>query len=687
MVLMARLAGHFGRASIPGGGKRVQMATQLRKLTIVTFLMTLLVVMTSATTAFASLSTSYAPIIGSGSSFAGPEVLDWQTNTSLSPYNLNVNFTPTNSSDGRFSFANQTIDFGVTDIRYQPFPYDTKSPQFPFMYVPVTAGGLAFMYHINGLDGTLQLSSYSACSIFTGYAKYWDDPVIKADNPHLNLPHIRIFPVTRSDLAGTNYVFEEYCIDEQPALWAAFIASVEHVVGQNGDLSATEPRSDWPLFPGSIPVNGSATAADTVAGATSNGYITAVETAYALQRHFPVASVKNASGDYTQPTPVDVASALAYATQLPDGTHVLDFNGLGPHVYNPSTYSYLLTPTTGWNAAKGATLSAFVNYALTVGQQKATEIGYASLGLSLEQYGARQVQNNVPGAVPLTAVEQAAYATGDFTVAEVQAGDTTPGGGVATTTTTTTIPKKIVTTTTTTVPKKSTTTTTVPKTTTTTTIPKSTTTTTVPKKNVTTTTVPKKNVTTTTVPKKNVTTTTVPRRNVTTTTVPKRSTTPTTVPKRNVTTTTIPKRSTTPTTVPKRSTTTTTIPKKIVTTTTIPKRIVTTTVPKRSTTATTVPKRSTTATTVPNGATTTTVPNSATTTTVPNNATTTTVANSATTTTVANSGDSSAAVTLPGESSSLPTTGGYQTGIALGGGILIIAGELVRRRLRRRRKR
>ena len=74
------------------------------------------------------------------------------------------------------------------------------------------------------------------------------------------------------------------------------------------------------------------------------------------------------------PTPVDVASALAYATQLPNGTHELDFNGLGPHVYNPSTYSYLLTPTTGWSPSKGATMSAWVNYALTLGQQKAPSV-------------------------------------------------------------------------------------------------------------------------------------------------------------------------------------------------------------------------------------------------------------------------------------------------------------------------
>ena len=63
--------------------------------------------------------------------------------------------------------------------------------------------------------------------------------------------------------------------------------------------------------------------------------------------------MKNASGDYTPPSPVDVASALAYATQLPNGTHQLNFNGVGPHVYNPSTYSYLLDADDGLVGLQG----------------------------------------------------------------------------------------------------------------------------------------------------------------------------------------------------------------------------------------------------------------------------------------------------------------------------------------------
>ena len=33
---------------------------------------------------------------------------------------------------------------------------------------------------------------------------------------------LSVKPVTVSDPAGTNFVLEEYCIDEQPAVWATY---------------------------------------------------------------------------------------------------------------------------------------------------------------------------------------------------------------------------------------------------------------------------------------------------------------------------------------------------------------------------------------------------------------------------------------------------------------------------------
>lgn len=382
--------------------------------------------------------TTPAPISGSGSSFASPAINSWVHAVASSPYSLSLNWAPSNSGTGRYEFTNQTIDFAVSDIGYVGNT-DTTPPSFPFNFIPITAGGIAFMYDVPGLSKQLQLSSLTACELLTGGITNWNDAKIAADNPGVSLPNLPVIPVTESDSAGTNYVLEEWCITEQPAVWAAFVQAQDSQSGGPTDgvaLSATSPNSNWPGIHGGIDDSTTTSVANDVAARA--GGIGAVQVKYAQEESGfggtdptkNVALVKNASGDYTAPTPTDVASALAYASQLPNGTHQLNFNGAGPHVYNPSTYSYLLTPTTGWSSSKGDTMSQFVNYVLTLGQQAAPSFGYASLGLSLEQYGITAVQHNVPGAVAPTAAEAAAYSCGDLTPAEVAAGQTTPTCGV-----------------------------------------------------------------------------------------------------------------------------------------------------------------------------------------------------------------------------------------------------------------
>jgi ABC-type phosphate transport system substrate-binding protein len=391
-----------------------------------------------ATVGTGAASAAGASLNGSGSSFAAPAVESWVGNVQDAPYSLTLNYSSSNSGQGRYEFTNQTTDFAVSDTGYVSGTIGTTPPSFPFIFVPITAAGVAFMYNVPGLTKTLQLSSYTACAALTGGISNWDDSNIAKDNPGVSLPNLPIVPVTESDAAGTNYVLQEWCIDEQPALWASFVHEQESQPGGVTDgvpLSATAPTSNWPGVENGLDESSTTTVAGNVA--SNPGAIGIVQLQYATDLGFGtsnpakgVASVLNASGDYTQPTPVDVASALAYAKQLPDGTHVLDFNGAGPHVYNPSTYSYLLTPTTGWPATKGATMSAFVNYVLTLGQEGAPKIGYASLGLSLEQYGINAVTADVPGAVAPTKAEDAGYACGDLTPSEVAAGQTTPTCGV-----------------------------------------------------------------------------------------------------------------------------------------------------------------------------------------------------------------------------------------------------------------
>ena len=350
----------------------------------------LLVAIGAISTTASTASATTTQLNGVGSSFAAPAIEDFTDTVRSAPYDLNVNYTSTSSGDGRYEFANQTADFGLSDILYGLGSTDTQAPSFPFIYVPVTGAGVAFMYNIPGLTQTLRLSSYTACGLLTEGITNWDDPALAIDNPGVTLPNLSVRPVTESDSAGTNFALESWCITEQPALWAAFANAQNHQSGGPSDgvaISATVPNANWPGLPNGLDQQSTSGVAGNVA--TNAGAIGAVQAKYATSLGYGpttpahgIASVKNASGDFTQPTPLGVTSALAYATQLANGSAQLDFNGTGANVYNPSTYSYLLVKTTGSDPTKGAIMSAFINYALTLGQAASPNFGYGTLGLS-----------------------------------------------------------------------------------------------------------------------------------------------------------------------------------------------------------------------------------------------------------------------------------------------------------------
>ena len=291
------------------------------------------------------------------------------------------------------------------------------------------------MYNIPGLSQTLQLTSYTACLAMTGQVTNWDDPVFHENgaNAGITLPNLPILPVTESDPAGINLTMEQYCIDEQPAAWAQYAQNMEALgVPPSGvPISATTAGANWEATGNGYDEQSSSAVASNVA--SDGGAIGFVEENYATNEGFSgsnpargVAAVENASGDFTLPTPVDATSTLAYATTQSDGLVQFNFDGIGPNVYNPSMVSYLLTPTTGWSLSKGDTMSQFVDFALTLGQQEALKFGYASLGQNLEQYGLGTAQGDIPGAVPETSAELAVC---DLTISEVQAGETTPTCG------------------------------------------------------------------------------------------------------------------------------------------------------------------------------------------------------------------------------------------------------------------
>jgi len=353
-----------------------------------------------------------APIGGGGSSFAQLEIEQWRADVARPPYSLKVDYQAAGSTFGRQKYLAGQLDFGQSDITFQPEEANAvaASPRRNFVYVPISAGGLGFMYNLTGKDGqrikNLKLSQESVCRAFTEDGIYWDDPAIVAENspgPGPNLPHEQIHPVVRSDGSGTSYVFSAFCIANVPAVWQRFISLILQVARDTGsaEFLAGRPTSQWPSGYGQAQAQ---FAADGVADFVANDVsgrnaITYNEAGFAIERGLPNAAIRNAAGVYHTPDAPNVSVALAYATGRPDGTFTLNYTAPDPDAYFPSTYSYTIAQTTGFDPAKGATLATFLNYAVTKGQERAVPLGYARLSTVLVNLALDQIVK-IPGAPP-----------------------------------------------------------------------------------------------------------------------------------------------------------------------------------------------------------------------------------------------------------------------------------------------
>lgn len=106
---------------------------------------------------------------------------------------MTVDYTPNGSASGLLWFAGGQADFAASEIPYgaQVGSNSNPPPTRGYAYIPDTAGGLAFTYHlsINGqLVNNLRLSGAVIAGIFTNQITVWNDPRIAADNPGLTLP-------------------------------------------------------------------------------------------------------------------------------------------------------------------------------------------------------------------------------------------------------------------------------------------------------------------------------------------------------------------------------------------------------------------------------------------------------------------------------------------------------------------
>jgi phosphate transport system substrate-binding protein len=310
-------------------------------------------------------------ILGAGSSFQDPMEQAWIQGfaSSASPApDVQIQYNPIGSGDGISQFGNGTTNYAGSDVLMSPDEQSAADDQCgsPAIHIPVTAGGVGVTYNLDGVDD-LNLSASTIADIFTGKVKKWNDDEIAGDNPDAELPDSAIHVFTRADDSGTTAVFTAYMSAAAPDEWT--LGSDKHI--------------DWPTGQGKQQSAG-------VAGAVkqTNGGITYVEEAFAEQQGLSLANVKNKSGKYVALDADAVSTALTTATPQSNGandlSYALNFTPSDPKAYPISTVSYVIVCTTYPSSFDSVDeLKGYLDYAVTTGQDTATELGFAPLPASL----------------------------------------------------------------------------------------------------------------------------------------------------------------------------------------------------------------------------------------------------------------------------------------------------------------
>lgn len=310
---------------------------------------------------------SSVTINGAGATFPAPIINEWRLNYTKSNPSVNINYQPIGSGAGIKQLMAKTIDFGASDAPLSAS--QTSNFSAPVVHIPETIGSVVAAYNLPEFAHKgLNFTGAVLADIFQGKVKNWNDPEIKALNPTANLPNQPIVVVHRSDGSGTTFVWTSY-LSKASTDWNT-------TVGHGTSVS-------WPTGLGE---NGNPGVANTVSSTPyAIGY---VELAYALTSHLNYGFIKNAAGNFVEPTlNSTLAAVTAAATQLPAGNeswaHVSLLNATGSDSYPIATFTYLLVykdMSTNINSIdKAKAVANFIQWIITNGQQISQTLSYVPL--------------------------------------------------------------------------------------------------------------------------------------------------------------------------------------------------------------------------------------------------------------------------------------------------------------------
>ena len=303
-----------------------------------------------------------ADITGAGATFIYPLLSKWSADYSQATGHK-INYQSIGSGGGIAQIKAETVDFGSSD---KPLPPEELAKDGLAQF-PSAVGGVVPVVNVAGIEpGKLRLTGSLLADVFLGKVATWNDPAIAALNPGLPLPSSKINVVHRSDGSGTTFNFVNYLSKVSPE-WKA-------KVGEGTSVK-------WPAGVGGKGNEGVAAYVKQIKGGI--GY---VELSYALQNKMAYSRMKNAAGNYVNPSDASFAAAAASA----DWKNAQDFNLVITDA--PSADSWPITATNfilmrkqPRDAADAKAALEFFRWAYANGSAQAQSLDYVPLPAELVQ--------------------------------------------------------------------------------------------------------------------------------------------------------------------------------------------------------------------------------------------------------------------------------------------------------------
>ena len=306
-----------------------------------------------------SMNAQAGDVTGAGASFPAPIYAKWADAYHKATGNK-INYQSIGSGGGIKQITAKTVDFGASDMPLKPDVLEKDG----LVQFPTVIGGVVPVINLAGFkSGQLKLTGSVLADIYLGKINKWNDKAIAELNPDLNLPDQAIGVVRRADGSGTTFIFSNY-LSKVSADW-------KQKVGEGTALH-------WPVGLGGKGNEGVSAFVQRLAG--SIGY---VEYAYAKQNSLTYVALKNAAGNYVEPSEKSFKASAANADWNKSAFAEILTEQAGKDAWPISGATFILMHKLEDKPAQAADVLKFFEWSYKNGDEMAAGLDYVPLPESL----------------------------------------------------------------------------------------------------------------------------------------------------------------------------------------------------------------------------------------------------------------------------------------------------------------